>query len=95
MTNKRQTTIIGYWADDSTDKRIEQLIEHDGEWFNPSEDYYVMENPSERTLLILALMGVEIEFIKGAKTWHEYVKKIIEEQEKRARMRRNGANGGV
>jgi len=88
MTDKKQTTLIAYWATEQQDKQIDSVVKHKGNWFNPEEDYYVMEDPSESTLMLLALLGVEIEFIKGAKKWHEYVKMIIENQEKAARCRR-------
>lgn len=75
---KTDTTIIGYSATEEQDQHIERLTKHEGNWFNPEEDYYVMEDPSEKTLLILALLGIEIEWIKGGKPWHDYVREITE-----------------
>jgi hypothetical protein len=85
---KPGTTIITYYASEQEDEQITKLTDHQGGWYNPSEDYYVMEDPSERTLLILHLLGVELDWIKGEKSWHAYVVKTIQENERARRNRR-------
>jgi hypothetical protein len=70
--------IITYWANTVQDANIERMTKHTGQWFNPEEDYYVMEDPSNETLTVLSLLGIEFDIIKGKKNWQEVVKEAMQ-----------------
>lgn len=53
--------LIEYTATAEQDRRIESALKccHISNWFNPEDDYYVMETDDPRVPTILALMGID------------------------------------
>lgn len=62
------SAIITYYATPSQDKLIEQLTDHRGEWFNPSDDFYIMTEPDEHTITVMCELGIDFEVVKGEVT---------------------------
>jgi hypothetical protein len=54
--------LLEYYATDSEDLEIERILKNKNiiEWFNPEEDYYVMETDDETVVTILCLLGIEV-----------------------------------
>jgi hypothetical protein len=53
--------IIAYTATDAEDTRLERAFEHlhISNWFNPEENYYVLETEDSRVTTILAIFGID------------------------------------
>jgi len=58
--------IIEYCATDEQDGQIEVLLKGYEilEWFNPEDEYYVLETLDARVLTILCLFDIEIYVVK-------------------------------
>lgn len=66
--------LIQYYASDAEDKRIESLLENYEikEWFNPEENFYVMDTDDERIPTMLCLLDIEVYLVDTKQTWQEY-----------------------
>ena len=47
------------------------------DWFNYEQDYYSIENPSERLELFLALKGYEYDVEMNSKGWQSQVERAM------------------
>jgi hypothetical protein len=54
--------LIEYYASDYEDTQIEKALEKFEilEWFNPEDEYYVLETNDERVVTVLSLLGIEL-----------------------------------
>jgi hypothetical protein len=54
--------LIEYYATDYEDTQIEKALEKFEilEWFNPEDEYYVLETNDERVVTVLSLLGIEL-----------------------------------
>lgn len=67
------------------DAEFEQLQKHkhtnftnnSTDWFNYEQDYYSIENPSERLELFLALKGYEYDVEMNSKGWQSQVERAM------------------
>ena len=62
VVNKGIIMLLEYCASDTQDRLIERALKNIviDEWFNPSDDYYVLETQDDRAVTILALLGIEV-----------------------------------
>lgn len=53
--------LIEYTATDAEDRIIERALSyyHISNWFNPEEDYYVLETEDDRVVTTLALLNID------------------------------------
>ena len=69
--------------------KLEKQLEY-AEWYNPEENYYVVENPSDRLLTVLMLYCDWVEVVRDPmdesqvwqQGWQKYLEKIQEIREK-------------
>lgn len=54
--------ILEYCASDCEDLKIERAFEHVHviNWFNPEDNFYVLETNDDRAVTILHLLGIEV-----------------------------------
>ena len=67
--------LIEYYANEWQDRKITHALEHFhiDEWFNPEEDYYVLETQDPRVATVFALFGIEwYEVVDTNVGWQEY-----------------------
>lgn len=60
--------LIEYYATEAEDRKLEQVLENFDikEWFNPENDYYVLETDDPRVLTIMRVMNIEL-YVAGEK----------------------------
>ena len=58
--------LIEYYANDIEDQMIEKQMQkyHIDNWFNPEDNYYVIETQDDKILTILAILGIEV-YVSG------------------------------
>ena len=54
--------IVEYYATDHQDQQLELALEkyHIINWFNPEDDYYVLETDDDRVITTMTLLGIEL-----------------------------------
>lgn len=54
--------LIEYYATDYEDIQIDRVLKPYAitNWFNPEENYYVLETEDDRVITALALLGIEL-----------------------------------
>jgi hypothetical protein len=58
--------LIEYYATDAEDTRLEKMLSKYkiDEWFNPEDDYYILETQDPQVVTIMSLLGIEL-YVSG------------------------------
>lgn len=66
--------LIEYYATEREDRQIELNLKtlHIENWFNPEDQYYVIDTQDTRVITILCLMGIECWVTETDLSWHEH-----------------------
>ena len=69
--------IHSLYIEDLDEATYTLINKHSTNWYNYEQDYYSIENPSERLEIFLALKGYEYDVEMNSKGWQNRVETIM------------------